>query len=520
VGIGSAAAAQADESAGRIALHRVRQDIAVAAILQKLKAESPQGLMVFRNVRVVDPSNASVAPNQTVIVQEQRIVWVGDSAKVPKLPDATVIDGAGRYLVPGLTDMHVHSSAASGWLLDLANGVTAVRDMAGFPWMLQARDAINSGRMLAPALSVAGPLFNGFAMDGYAVIPSNSLDARRLVRQQAACGYDFIKVHNVVPLPIFDAIAQQAHTLGMDLIGHVPHDIPVRHAAAAGMRTMEHLKGYINDKTLNLGETDYSAVVDGPEVWNTPTLYAGRGYAYGDEARRLFAAPEMRYVPLRKREAWKHALDQPVDDGQKLGFAAGAIMKDIVAKLHAVHARFLAGTDADGYPFEVMGYALVEELALLQDAGLSPAEALRAATSEAARAMHEENEIGVIRRGARADLVMLDGNPLESTHVFKHNDGVMAHGIWMDRARLDAALESLAAIQAEPDAAEQFTTASATDAMDRAESFNRDGFVFDSRLMTELAVQLRRQGWKTSADRADALADVPTSGPCAEARPH
>ena len=515
----NAGAVQGDASAGQIALHEARQDVAVAAILQKLRSDAPQGLIVFRNVRIVDPAAASVTPNQAVIVQEQRIVWVGDDAKLPRLPKATYVDGAGRYLVPGLTDMHVHSSTASGWLLELANGVTAVRDMAGFPWMLQARDAINSGRMLAPVLSVAGPLITGFPMEGFAVIPASSLDARRMVRQQAACGYDFIKVHNVVPLPIFDAVAQQAHALGMDLVGHVPHDIPVRHAVAAGMRTMEHLKGFINDRTLQPGETDFAAAVDGPEVWNTPTLYAGRGYAYGDEARRLLASPEMRYVPLRKREEWRRALDQPVDDGQKLGHAAGAIMKDIVGKLHVIHARFLAGTDADGYPYTVMGYALVAELGLLQDAGLSPAEALQAATTEPARAMHEENEIGTIRRGARADLILLDGNPLESARVFARNNGVMAHGTWMDRARLDAALDGLVAIQAEPDAAQPFTNAAAGDTMTRAESLKSDGFVFDSRLMTELATQLRKQGWNANADRADALADVPTVGPCVDIRP-
>jgi hypothetical protein len=206
------------------------------------------------------------------------------------------------------------AAAADGWLLDLAAGVTSVRDMAGFPWMLAARDMINSRRMLAPAYSVAGPLINGFGMEGYSVVPANSADARRIVRQEAACGYDFIKVHNIVPGPIFDAVNEQAKALGMDVVGHVPHHVTVRRAVEAGMRTMEHLKGFIDDATLKAGETDFAAAV-GKEVWNTPTLYAGRGYAHGDEARKLLRAPEMRYTPLRKREkwSWHRSTGRPVD---------------------------------------------------------------------------------------------------------------------------------------------------------------------------------------------------------------
>ncbi len=518
-----AASAAADPGSGPTALHRLRQEVAYAGLLGELAGAAPAGYVVIRNVHLVDPDAApgTLSPaNQSVIVGERRILWVGDAAQEPKVPNLAVVDGAGGWLVPGLTDMHVHSSSAAGWLLDLANGVTAVRDMAGFPWMLRARDAIDAGRMLGPTLAVAGPIFNGFPMEDYAIVPASSLEARRLVRQQAACGYDFIKVHNVVPLPVFDAIAQQARTLGMDLVGHVPHHIPVRHAVAVGMRTMEHLKGYLDDGTLELGETDYAAAVDGPEVWNTPTLYAARGNAWGDDARRLLTAPEMRYVPLRKLESWRRALDEPVDDNQKKGWAARTTMQEIVGKLHGVHARFLAGTDSDGYAYEVPGFALVTELGLLEEAGLSPLEALQAATSEAARALREEDEAGHIRRGQRADLVLLDSDPSAGTRAFQRNRGVVAHGAWLDRARLDGALDRLATIQAEPDAAERYDETAAAAVTASAEAAARGGFVFDAHLLTNAASELRASGWSAVAARLDALADLPKAGPCAEARPN
>ena len=164
---------------------------------------------MFKDVRIVDPVAGAVVPSRSIVVEDGRIVRVGDARDgSPETSDTTIIDGHGRYLSPGLTDTHVHSSSAASWLLDLSNGITGVRDMAGFPWMLKARENVSAGRMLAPSLAVAGPLINAFPVEGYAVVIMSPLEARRTVRQQAACGYDFIKVCNVLSLPVFDAVAE------------------------------------------------------------------------------------------------------------------------------------------------------------------------------------------------------------------------------------------------------------------------------------------------------------------------
>jgi hypothetical protein len=501
------------------ALHVVQQDLAIAELLQSLRKQASYGLVAFRNVRVIDPVSETVLSNQSVIVGEDRIVWTGDRAKEPaEAKDAKAIDGQGRYLSPGLTDMHVHSSSAGSWLLDLSNGVTAVRDMAGFPWMLRAREKINAGEMLAPTLFVAGPLINASPLGGYAVVPKSPLDARRSVRQQAACGYDFIKVHNIVPEPIFDAVAEQARAEGMELVGHVPHDIPVQHAVQSGMRTMEHLKGFINDQTLKQGETNYLAAASN-NVWNTPTLYAGRAYARGAEAESYLSSPELQYVPMRRRERWKQLLAQQETPVQKSASEARVLARRIVHELYAVHAHFLAGTDTDNFPFQVSGFALVEELRLLQEAGLSPGEALRSATTEPAKAMREPTEFGQIREGMRADLIMLENNPLSDVAAFRQNRGVMVHGFWLEREKLFAALAKLAQAYAELDENTEVTESAIRSAAGKAESLNRDGFVFNSNELTRLAQNLRKAGYARYADRFDALADVPRVGPCAELRP-
>ncbi len=217
------------------------------------------GRSFFATFRVVNPETEIVTPAQTVVATGSRITWVGDSDKAPPVSSGMVVDGNDRFLCPGLVDMHVHSSSAAGWLLDLNNGVTTVRDMDGFPWLLKLRDSVNARRMLAPIDVVAGTIINAFPLDGYAVVPRTSQDARRIVRQQAACGYDFIKIHNNVPLAMFDAIADQAHKLGMDVVGHVPHDISLDHAIhSGGMRTTEHLKGFLIDQTLLPSDEDFS----------------------------------------------------------------------------------------------------------------------------------------------------------------------------------------------------------------------------------------------------------------------
>ena len=452
------------------------------------------------------------------MVAYTNIAWVGPRAEEPKVDNLVVIDGRGRYLSPGLVDAHVHSSSAAGWLLNLANGVTTVREMGGFPWLLRLRDNVSARTFLAPTPYVAGTLINGAPIEGYAVLVRNPLDARRAVRQQAACGYDFIKIHNNLSRPVFDAVADQARLMGMDLVGHVPHDMPVRHAAERGLRTMEHLKGFLNDRTLTPGDTDFATVTGAAEVWNTPTLYTWRGYARGAEGRRYLEAPETRYAPLRRRDRWRRSMAEPEAES-RMGREGGVHAMAIARQLVRSGARFLAGTDSDNYTFQVMGYALVDEMQLLEQAGLPPAAALRAATIEPARAMRVESEFGLIRPGLRADLVLTDANPLEGARAFETNQGVMAHGYWLDRVMLDRALDKLARIQAEPDAAVAVTEQAAAEAFLAAQARSLAGYVFETMTLTALVGELRKAGFNASADRFEALAAVPQQGACAAFTP-
>ena len=507
-------------SAGQSSLHQVQQDIAVAGLLQELQAQGRHRAVLLRDVRIVDPDSGRASAGQSVVVIGGRITWIGEAARAPRLRAPFVVEGRGRFVAPALTDMHIHSGRAGGWLLNLAAGVTTVRDMAGMEWILRARDSIGTGRMLAPTLHVAGPLINASPVFGYAVVPAHPIDARRLVRQQAACGYDFVKVHNHLPLPMFDAVAAQARIEGMPLVGHVPHDIPLRHAATAGMRTMEHLKGWLDDRTLGMGESDYAAGTL-PGLWVTPTLYSSMQHLRGEPARAAMRRPEMNYVPLIRRRRWQAALDVPEPESAERTARdnAGTNMIRIVRALHGAGARFLAGTDNDYYAHQVMGFGLIDELDMLRGAGLSAAEAYRAATSEAARALGMSAEMGAIRVGMRADLLLLEANPAEDNSTLRRSHAVMARGVWLDRPTIDRALAALALIYAEPDEATAYGAAEVASAAAAVERLASAGFVLDANALVTLARAARESGWAESADRIERVAAVPASGPCHADRP-
>jgi hypothetical protein len=488
-------------------LARLSHDADIAELLGSLRDHASYGVIRIDNVQVVDPAESTITAQSTIIVGHNRFYWVGKTADAPDLPVKLFrIDGHGRFAVPGLSDMHIHSTRADGWLLNIAVGVTTVRDMDGFPWMLRARDQINAGKMLGPTDYVAGTIIASQPLDGYAVVVANPADARRVVRQQAACGYDFIKVHNQLRQTQLDAIAEQAHALGIDLVGHVPHDISLDHALHVDrMRTTEHLKGFLLDQTLLPSDEDYAAALANTQTWFTPTLYTRRGYDRGDWARGFMAGPLPAYAPPDVRARWAGALAHPDKNDLILGPRFENTQNIVMTRLLPFHLHWLTGTDAEGYTFGLMGFGLLDELHLMQSEGLSAAEVLRASTVEAADAMRETGEFGKIAKGYRADLVLLDQNPLADVAALDRNEGVLVHGHWLDRPSLDEALARLASIYADGRPVPQLSEAPVKALIGRVAKAQADGFVFDDTTFVRLADALRKAGHPALAKSVEAL---------------
>jgi hypothetical protein len=329
-------------------------------VLDALSRDAAQGLIIFKDIAVVDPATGATIRNQTVAVRDGKIAWTGSSSAGLNTTGATIIEGRDSYLSLGLVDMHVHTVSPAEQILRLAAGNTSVREMDGFPWMLEFRRAIAAGELLAPTEYIAGTIITSYPLDGYSVVVHTSDEARAVVRNEAACGYDFIKVHNVLKPSLFDAVADETRNSGLDLVGHIPHDITIDHAVHTGrMRTLEHLKGFINDRNLIVSDEDYAKGTAGADVWLTPTFYAITGGHCEANSKQILALPEMQYVPLRKGKEWAG----PVDAGNlKAQALLDVALPAAMTRLLPLHLRWLAGTDAANYPLQVAGYALLDIL--------------------------------------------------------------------------------------------------------------------------------------------------------------
>jgi DNA-binding GntR family transcriptional regulator len=436
-------------------------EMAIDLLVERWSREHQPHAAAIEHVSVVSMAHPGIDRDQTVIIDDGRLRAIGPSARVPVPAGATVIDGRGKYVMPGLVDMHTHTNLSdSHYLLDLANGVTSVREMDGHPFLLRQRAEARANRLLIPNLYVAGKILASQPLEWYATVVTTPEAARAAVRDQKAAGYEFIKVHNLVLPEVYDAICAEARAQGLDVVGHIPHQISIAHAIACGQRTFEHFKGYILDRSLTLTGEDYVAATRSAPVWNTPTFYMYRAHLRGDEARTLVTTlPEMRYVPARDRARWLALADEPARPIQQNVLP---LSEKIFRDLLPIHARFVAGTDSGGgYPYHVPGFSLHEELRIMARNGMPIAEVLRTATVEPAIAMRRQTELGTLEVGRRADLVLLARNPLEGIDNLAAIDertgpaaqpgpsraieGVMVRGVWLSRVALD---DMLAAIQA------------------------------------------------------------------------
>jgi imidazolonepropionase-like amidohydrolase len=434
----------------------------------------------FVDVTVVPMDTERLVPGQTVLIQDGRITALGPTESTPVPPGARRIDGRGRYLMPGLADMHVHLffMAEGDLRIFLANGVTFVRGMWGTPRDLQWRERIARGELLGPTLVTAGPLIDGKPpIWDESVVAETFADGERIVLEQKKAGYDFIKVYNRLTPEAYAGLVATAKREGLPFAGHVPFSMGLEGVFAAGQRSIEHLTGYLEslqaensevrgkwDWASRLRQIDYVdeakllQVVEATKqsgIWNCPTLFLPRRYVSSEEAQVLARQPEMRFVASWVREMWEPSKDFRLKDLTAEDFARlrrrDALLLKVTRALHDAGARLLLGTDT-GNPYVLPGFSVHEELALLVQAGLTPYEALRAGTRDAAEFIGQLEEFGTVAPGKRADLLLLEANPLEDVANARRRSGVMVRGRWLPEEELRAMLEEVAASYASPQA--------------------------------------------------------------------
>lgn len=412
--------------------------------------------VAFVGVHVVPMTDQAVLEDHTVVVRGSVIEAIGPRAGTTVPPDAFVVEGRGRYLMPGLADMHVHLTSGSfanlrnDFQLWLANGVTTLRVMWGSTGILAERDRIASGEVEGPTLLVASPGIDGPGGTWEASTPTvaTAEEARARVEAHAGAGYDFIKVYNELDRAQYAAITVEAGAQAIPVVGHVPSRVGMQSVQDARQMTVEHSLGlkYAASDPFTGGTLDEPRVAElvGRSavlgVAHTPTISV---MALSESrASAIRAGPEVRRVSPAMRDffvtGFHHGLPDDVADREARNG------RDMIRAIHDGGARLLVGTDA-GFGWILPGYSIHDELASFVAAGLSPRAALTAATSGAARAMRREGEFGRITVGARADLVLLARNPLDDVGALRESSGTMVRGRWLSRGTLSDRLDAIEA---------------------------------------------------------------------------
>ena len=419
-------------------------------LMDRLEPQNP--VVAFQNVNVIPMDSERVLENQTVIVRAGAIESIGSSEQVQVPDEALIVDGQGKYLMPGLVDMHVHVMTENELLLFAAHGVTSVRNMWGgmnFTDHLGWRAKIEASEMFGPTLYTSGPIIEGPPktmplMDVYAD-PESAVNA---VNQQIEQGYDFIKVYDYIDLPIYEAVIETAQAREVTVVGHTPKKVGIDRVLNSGQVTIEHLSGFIdNDAGVYIVPESkfpkYAKMAVDAGVYLCPTIAVYQMYVPGEDLHLLEKRPEMAYISPGLKFLWQYfsrpgAMCNMTYQGD-YPTRINDMFINTTRILHENGVKFVLGTDSDN-PYLVPGISLLDELDYLIKAGFSPYEALETGTRNAAEAMGKLGEFGTIEPGKRADLILLDSNPLENVSATRERSGVMLRGRWLPESELQSYL--------------------------------------------------------------------------------
>jgi imidazolonepropionase-like amidohydrolase len=368
-------------------------------------APAQSGTYALAGATVIDGTGRAPIADGVVVVRDGRIADVGPASAVSVPADARRVDAGGRWVVPGLWDMHTHATQIEWAPVYLAAGVTTVRDMGNeFEFVTALRDAIAAGRALGPRLLLAG-LVDGGGPNAFGVMyASTSDDAAAVVKRYHDAGFQQIKIYSLVSPPIVEAITAAAHRLGMTVTGHVPNGMTIDQAAAAGMDHIAHLAIRGEPESPDVRKTiaflrERGTVVDPTQSWNELL-----GHAAGSPVAAF--QPGISKVPPPLNRLFSNAGTAGIDAAVARSRLERGLR--IVKALADAGVPVVVGTD-EGVP----GHSVHREIELYVEAGMTPMQALQAATIVPARAMGLDGELGTLERGKRADMAVLKASPLE-----------------------------------------------------------------------------------------------------------
>jgi hypothetical protein len=447
------------------------------------------GELALTHVTIINPGVGKPQPDMTILISGHEIASTGKTRILQIPASAKVIDSSGKFVIPGLWDMHVHFRNPDRDLkMDIANGVLGIRNMGGAAKLVfPLRDAIASGQRLGPKIVASGPIVDGpnsWSNPEFTVSVTTADEARSIVRLLKQQGSDFIKVYDGLPRDTYYAIADETSKLGFSFVGHLPSAIRVREASIAGQRTIEHgvvLAGgstiedeYIKRRldqsvfqealsTKNFAlipakiARDQTAMLDHfsqeradqtyrllakNNTFLTPTLVTERALTFIDDLNAK-PDPRMQYVSAEELQWWKP------ENGMLTKYRTPeyiamrkreyAKMLEEIPRAETLGVRLLAGTDVT-IPYTYPGFSLHDELKIFVEAGLTPMQALETATTHPAQLLGLSKTWGRVERGYTANLVLLSADPLGDISNTKKIDSVVVNGQRLDRAQLDQLL--------------------------------------------------------------------------------
>ena len=427
--------------------------------------------IAFVHVNLLPMEGKKILRDQTVLVKGSIVYKVGPSKKIQPEKDAYIIDGKGKFLMPGISEMHAHipipkegdeSLLEETLLLYLCNGITVVRGMLGDPYHLLLQDRASTGKILSPRIYTASPSLNGNTV-------KTPEEARRKVIGYAAERYDFLKIHPGISLPVMEALVEQARLSKIPFAGHVPVQVGIRRALSMGYAAIDHLDGYIEgllQDTTGLKIEDnnwfgypFTNQVDLRKIkgivketaksgtWIVPTQSLLVNWYAPISGAELINRPEMRYISPATRFQWQRFKQQIISDPRYNPEMAGrfiGIRNQLLREMDRQKVNLLLGSDAPQVG-NVPGFSIHAEMAALHAAGLSNYAILRSGTVNPAKFLGAEGAFGIIKRGASADLLLLDGNPIEDIANMRRIAGVMSLGRWMPASWIADRLEAIAA---------------------------------------------------------------------------